>query len=237
MVNPKFEIDRNGRVLCKIHTNYEMFKDSPSPIDLIGITLRDRKLTCETCSYYKKDNCYFSKNEIDGIIRNKNWFHRKFKCEICNSRITLLFSILQKLFLKKEKNVDISLICCTCNILLQSGKPRKNALKIIWYLLIPFIWFLVFLPFLFSYFHDILIVLYITLTLSVILIYPIIFILRTIKRSKYIKTHFPEGIPEENIKTDDWVTEMVEGTLKYFIHKFQKRKKLKSEKKNERNNH
>ena len=48
------------------------------------------------------------------------------------------------------------------------------------------------------------------------------FAIHFIKRSKYIKTHFPEGIPEENIKTDDWVSEMVEGTLKYFIHKYQK---------------
>ena len=114
--SPIFELDEVGRVLCKNHTKYVKFKLAPSSIDILGLLLRDKKLTCKTCEEYISDNCYFSKSLIDKIIHNKSFFRRKFKCDICKSRINLVFNILYKYYLEQypKKEIRISSICCGC---------------------------------------------------------------------------------------------------------------------------
>lgn len=129
IIIPKFSIDDIGRVLCEDHTFYNKFKIAPSKYGFYSILLRDRKFNCRTCLKYKNNVCYFSKETLKKIRRDKSRFKRKFKCQICKARISLIFNVLYKLLYEEDSSIKIALLCCTCYGMLNNEEPKKVAFK------------------------------------------------------------------------------------------------------------
>lgn len=114
MLQPSFEIDSTGRVLCKSHTYYDILKEVPLESDFLGHMGRDKALNCSKCDHYRDDDCYFPKSEINKIKREMGYFRRGIRCEICGNRIHLIFNILHKFQSKELLNVNLGMVCCEC---------------------------------------------------------------------------------------------------------------------------
>jgi hypothetical protein len=111
-IEPSFEIDEKGRVVCKEHSNYNYFM-SPDK-DYFYDMLLERQLTCKTCSHYFDNNCYFQKSEIDAIELNREKKKKNFRCTLCGGRISIMLSIIQKIYNEEKFNIKIPLVCCNC---------------------------------------------------------------------------------------------------------------------------
>ncbi|NVM19667.1 MAG: hypothetical protein HWN80_18340 [Candidatus Lokiarchaeota archaeon] len=125
IVIPKFKITKTGRVFCKKHSLYnknesEFFPDN----DLFRIFRGEGPLRCENCSHYKNDDCYFTKSDIDKIRKDLGVFRRRYKCDVCKSKITFLSNVLHKLYSEQYNNYKISLICCACYGILQQHQEK-----------------------------------------------------------------------------------------------------------------
>ena len=124
-IEPNFEIDKKGRVICKIHSNYEFFDDYHND------RILEKELTCKTCSHYHNDDCFFPRSEIAKIefdrLKSKN-----FNCRLCGNKIDRMFTVIHKLFYQVKHNIEFPLICCTCydtlkdNKFIESSKWRSN---------------------------------------------------------------------------------------------------------------
>jgi hypothetical protein len=115
-MQPSFEIDSTGKVICKSHTYYDVLKEVPLEHDMLGNIARERTLNCSKCHHYRDDDCYFPKAEIDKIKKDMNFFRKGIRCEICGGRINQIFNVLYK-FQSKELlnlNVNLGLLCCDC---------------------------------------------------------------------------------------------------------------------------
>ena len=64
-VEPSFEIDTKGRVICQAHSLYPFFV-MPGKTHHQEIQM-EKLLTCKTCKHYQEDECFFPKSEIDKI--------------------------------------------------------------------------------------------------------------------------------------------------------------------------
>jgi len=111
-VEPSFEIDEKGRVICKEHSNYNYFIRPGK--DFFYDMLLERQLTCKTCSHYFDNECYFQKLEIDAIEQNRAKKKKDFKCNLCGGRISIMLSIVQKIYNEEKFNIKIPLTCCNC---------------------------------------------------------------------------------------------------------------------------
>ncbi|MFX1409394.1 MAG: hypothetical protein ACFFA6_03515 [Promethearchaeota archaeon] len=111
LVEPSFEIDDKGRVICQYHPNYPFFMMPNKTY------FEERKLeillTCKTCSHYQNNDCYFSKARIDNL-EQKRLKKTDYLCKLCGNRIDRMFTIIYKLYFKERYNIDIPLICCNC---------------------------------------------------------------------------------------------------------------------------
>jgi hypothetical protein len=110
-IEPSFEIDEKGRVICQSHSYYPFFK-------MPGKTFFQEKqmeklLTCKTCSHYQENDCFFPSLEIDKIEFDR--LDRKgIICKFCGNRIDRMLSVVHKLYFKERFNIEIPLICCSC---------------------------------------------------------------------------------------------------------------------------
>ena len=111
VIEPTFEIDHKGRVICQSHPDYPFFIMPNKSF------FEERKLeillTCKTCSHYLNDECYFSTARIDEI-EQKRLKKTEFLCKLCGNRIDRMLTIIHKLYYEEKYNVNLPLICCNC---------------------------------------------------------------------------------------------------------------------------
>ncbi len=122
IINPTFEIDEKGRVICQRHTNFPFFVMA-SKIRQQEIQM-EKELTCITCLHYKNDECYFPKTEIDKIEADRLGMIA-FKCKLCGSQIDRMLTVIQKLYLQEKFNIEIPLVCCMC----YESLKKKNFME------------------------------------------------------------------------------------------------------------
>jgi hypothetical protein len=124
-VDPSFEIDQEGRVLCKEHSNYDFFKDPQ--IRKHNERLLEKELTCKSCEHYYNDDCYFPKEVIDQIEANRIRKKKGFTCKLCGNKIDRMLTIIYSLYFKQKYNVKIPLICCACHSALKEDKFIESS--------------------------------------------------------------------------------------------------------------
>lgn len=123
-IEPKFEIDEKGRVICQRHSNYSFFKDPE--IHKYHPQLLEKQLTCKTCDHYKNNDCYFSKLRIDQIEYKRTKKRKGYICKLCGNKIDRMLTIIHKSYHKEKYNVNIPLICCACYEALRKNKYMES---------------------------------------------------------------------------------------------------------------
>ena len=142
-VEPSFKIDEKGRVICKEHSNYNYLVRPDK--DFFYDMLLERELTCKTCSHYLDNDCYFQKSEIDLIEQKREKKKKEFKCKLCGNRISIMLSIVQKIYNEEKFNVKIPLVCCNCNERINNNefmRESKNRILLTLFLFILGFFFL-----------------------------------------------------------------------------------------------
>ncbi|MEJ2248346.1 MAG: hypothetical protein P8Y97_01650 [Candidatus Lokiarchaeota archaeon] len=109
-VEPSFEIDEKGRVICQYHTQYAFFK-KPNK-NRYEEKKMEKLLTCKTCVHFFENDCYFPRNEIDTIEYDR--FRKRFKCSLCGNKIDRMLTVIQKLYVESRYGIKMPLICCFC---------------------------------------------------------------------------------------------------------------------------
>lgn len=123
-IEPKFEIDESGRVLCLKHSKYEFFKDPQ--ITQFQPHLLEKQLTCKSCIHYHNNNCYFSKLLIDQIEYKRTKKRKGYTCKLCGNKIDRMLTIIHKKYYKEKYNVNFPLICCACYDALKKDKYMES---------------------------------------------------------------------------------------------------------------
>jgi uncharacterized membrane protein len=128
IIKPSFYIDDERRVICESHSQIERIRSLTAFSDFPGSEATfqlEKLLTCKTCDFYKKDVCYFPKEEIDKIEKDRrtNYFH----CKLCGGSIDRPLTIIYSLYNKEKFNVQMPTVCCTCFAALENGSFLKNA--------------------------------------------------------------------------------------------------------------
>ena len=111
-VEPSFEIDTKGRVICQAHSLYPFFV-MPGKTHYQEIQM-EKLLTCKTCKHYQEDECFFPKSEIDKIEADRTEKY-SFECILCGNRIDRMLTIIQMLYIKQRKGINLPLLCCICH--------------------------------------------------------------------------------------------------------------------------
>ena len=143
VIEPSFEIDEKGRVICQSHSKYPHFiKPAMTPSEERRM---EKQLTCISCSHYINDDCYFPKSEIDKIESDR-LNRSRFQCNLCGNKIDLMLTVMQKIYLEVKFNTVMPLICCDCYSSLDHKRYIKNnnnriILSILFY--IPIISFMI----------------------------------------------------------------------------------------------
>ena len=128
-IEPSFEIDEKGRVICQSHSNYPQFiKPGKTPFEEMQM---EKLLTCKTCSHYKNDDCYFPKADIDKIEFDRV-NRTRFECNFCGNKIDRMLTIIQKIYLEEKFHMKMPLICCSCYESLKNKKFDEYFNKRIW---------------------------------------------------------------------------------------------------------
>lgn len=135
-VDPFFVIDEKGRVICAKHSNYKEFV---SPKDFFQDLYLEIELTCKTCLHYKKDECYFSKARLDGILNqldSKLSRKKAYACKLCGKKIERMFTIVHKLYYKEKYEVEFPLICCNCYDYLNYDEFMRESVNRIYFFIL-----------------------------------------------------------------------------------------------------
>ena len=74
----------------------------------------ENALSCKTCKHYQEDECFFPKSEIDKIEIDRV-DNISFKCILCGNKIDRMLTIIQMLYLKQRKGIELPLLCCMCH--------------------------------------------------------------------------------------------------------------------------
>ncbi len=111
-IEPSFEIDTKGRVICQAHSSYPFFV-MPGKTHYQEVQM-EKILTCKTCKHYQVDECFFPKSEIDKIEEDRAE-RVSFKCVLCGNKIDRMLTIIQMLYIKQRKGIDLPLLCCICH--------------------------------------------------------------------------------------------------------------------------
>jgi hypothetical protein len=132
-IEPSFEVDEKGRVICQSHSYYPFFKMPDKTY--FQEKQMEKLLTCKSCTHYKENDCFFPKSEIDKIEIDR--LDRKtLLCKLCGNRIDRMLSVIHKLYFRERYNIEIPLVCCNCyeslrkNEFLEESK-RKSTLIIL----------------------------------------------------------------------------------------------------------
>lgn len=129
VIEPSFEIDEKGRVICQSHSKYpHLIK--PDKTDLEDLQM-EKQLTCKSCSHYINDDCYFPKSEIDKIELDR-LNRSRFQCNLCGNKIDRMLTIVQKIYFEVKFNMNMPLICCTCYKSLEEKKFTEYYRRRIW---------------------------------------------------------------------------------------------------------
>jgi hypothetical protein len=129
VIEPSFEIDEKGRVICQSHSKYPYFIQ-PHKTNSEERQM-EKELTCLSCSHYEHDNCFFPRAEIDKIEFDR--INRAlFECNLCGNKIDLMLTLMQKIYYEVKFNMKMPLICCTCYEKLQQKKFEEYYIKRIW---------------------------------------------------------------------------------------------------------
>ncbi len=149
-IEPQFEIDEKGRVICQRHTNYAWFimpnKTTHQEKEM------ETLLTCKTCSHYKDDDCYFPTETIDKIEVDRVKA-KKYSCKLCGNRIDRMLTVIYKLYFEGKYKIHMPLICCGCYASLENNNfihsAKKRAYTYLYFFLsafyLPIFYILVFL--------------------------------------------------------------------------------------------
>lgn len=128
-IEPSFEIDEKGRVICQSHSKYPYFiQPSKTPFEEKQM---EKDLTCLTCTHYENDDCYFPRAEIDKIELDR-LSRSIFQCNLCGNKIDLMLTLMQKIYYEVKFNMKMPLICCTCYDRLQNKKFEEYYVKRVW---------------------------------------------------------------------------------------------------------
>jgi len=151
VVSPEFISDDDGIPYCKTQTDYNK---------IIALNLKERypnefekMLTCFRCEHYQQDNCYFPRNEIDKIEKDRQ--DTTIRCMFCGTKIHRLFSVLMSYYYKDKHNVNIPIICCSCYASLGNNSFIKNTQR---RMILFAISLLTSLFFVYSYFQTIILI-------------------------------------------------------------------------------
>ena len=148
-IEPSFEIDEKGRVICQSHSKYPYFIQPNKTY--FEERKMEKELTCLTCSHYKNDDCYFPRSEIDKIELDR-LTRSLFQCNLCGNKIDLMLTLMQKIYYEVKFNMKMPLVCCNCYESLKKKNFEEYYTKRIWESLsfyLPSI-FLLFNPFPFN---------------------------------------------------------------------------------------
>jgi len=128
-IEPSFEIDEKGRVICQSHSMYPHFlQPNKTPFEERQM---ENELTCLTCSHYENDECYFPKAEIDKIELDR-LTRSRFQCNLCGNKIDLMLTLMQKIYYEVKFNMKMPLVCCNCYESLKKKKFEEYFIKRIW---------------------------------------------------------------------------------------------------------
>jgi len=134
-IEPSFEIDEKGRVICQSHSKYPFFAIPNKN------ALQEKKmellLTCKTCIHYQNNECFFPKSEIDKIEKER-LLHDNLLCKLCGNRIDRMLTIIHKFYLKERFNIEMPLICCNCHENLKKNEfitsSKRTSTKLSFYI-------------------------------------------------------------------------------------------------------
>ncbi|MFX0010340.1 MAG: hypothetical protein ACFE9R_08500 [Candidatus Hermodarchaeota archaeon] len=119
VVEPSFEIDEKGRVICQSHSNYpNLIKPDKTYLEELQL---ESQLTCKFCSHYIIDDCYFPKSEIDKIEIDR-LSRSRFQCNLCGNKIDRMLTIMQKIYYEVRFKMKMPLLCCSCYQNIKKGK-------------------------------------------------------------------------------------------------------------------
>ena len=194
-IEPSFEIDEKGRVICKEHTNYNYFIRPKK--DFFYDMLLESQLTCKTCSHYFDNNCYFQKSEIDLIEQKRKKKKKEYKCKLCGNKISIMLAIVQKIYNEEKFNVKIPLVCCNCNERVNNYefmKESKNRVLLILFLFVMGFFFLFIYLFIIAIFSlSPLIIVFYIIPLSFFIIWDINKLIIIISGIIFYKKFYKDG--------------------------------------------
>ena len=202
MIEPVFEIDRHGITICKHHSRVEThgfnfnydFLDSNVPYDPITVRFRrDQYAWCDTCDHFRKNECYFKRDEIIDIKRGNGillgYLFNKYKCELCGVAIRNYFNVMRVRYLKQKENIEIPVLCSSCNYSLKENKlkSRIRVFIIMDFILLSLLIFFssLLISLTISLSSDINVFLYVLCFCAVLQIFSIIFIKKIIYLARY----------------------------------------------------
>ncbi len=132
-----FAINRSGVLLCNNHD--KLPKEVNLGMEFDPLSNGERRdpqaykffnpvLSCDTCTHYLEDTCYFTRKELD-IFRRKRgilWGYllNRFKCDLCKCPITNYNNIIQYFYLKSTNEKKNFKVCDLCN-----WKIARNKIK------------------------------------------------------------------------------------------------------------
>ncbi|NVM17066.1 MAG: hypothetical protein HWN80_05070 [Candidatus Lokiarchaeota archaeon] len=123
VIEPSFEIDEKGRVICQSHSKYPQFLRPP--MTHLEELQMEKQLTCKSCAHYINDDCYFPRSEIDKIELDR-LNRSRFQCNLCGNKIDRMLTIIQKIYFEVKFNMNMPLICCNCYLSLEENKFIEN---------------------------------------------------------------------------------------------------------------
>lgn len=122
-VEPSFSIDKEGRAICESHSEISRIKFlAQSPENIIKY---EEMLKCQTCRHYIDDDCYFPKEEIDRIEKDR--IANEIHCKLCGAKIDRPLTVIHSLYYKEKFNVEIPVICCSCFASLNDNTYIRNS--------------------------------------------------------------------------------------------------------------
>ncbi|TFG21300.1 MAG: hypothetical protein EU530_00705 [Promethearchaeota archaeon] len=130
IIKPSFYVDDERRVICESHSQIERIRTLSSLADLPAFQESreiEKILTCKACNHYHNDVCYFPKEEIDRIEKDRLAY--TFNCKLCGGSIDRPLTVMYSIYNKEKFNVQIPLICCTCFSNLDDDSFIANSRK------------------------------------------------------------------------------------------------------------
>ena len=129
VIEPSFEIDEKGRVICQSHSEYpHLIRPGKTHLEELQM---EKDLTCKSCSHYINDDCYFPKSEIDKIELDR-LNRSRFQCNLCGNKIDRMLTIVQKIYFEVKFNMNMPLICCNCYLSLEEKKFTEYYKRRLW---------------------------------------------------------------------------------------------------------